>query len=404
MRSNNELYSYQETSLIHNTKGFTILVICLLVALTAQPIICAENKFSTAPTLKPNGQPFIIGYLEGGSYQPYKGHLLAIIHELQDLGWIDKKLKVPNFPGSSTKKLWMWLSKNVKGPYIRFDPSAYWSNNWNPSLRVQTKTKIINFLKKGKLDLIIAMGTWAGQDLANNEHHVPVVVCSASDAVASGIVKSVKDSGFDHVVAHLDPTRYERQVKLFYEIIGFKRLGVAYENTVAGKSYAALKDIKKVAEEKKFEIIPCFTVSDVPDVRKAEMSVVKCAEELAPKIDAFYLTVQQGVNLKNLPNILKPLYKYRVPTFSMRGSEEVKHGVLLSIASAGYKYAGRFLAETIAKILNGAKPRELPQVFETPPKIAINLETAQIIGWDPPIEVLAAADEIYQEIETTEEK
>ncbi len=54
----------------------------------------------------------------------------------------------------------------------------------------------------------------------------------------------------------------------------------------------------------------------------------------------------------------------------------------------------------MAKILNGARPRQLDQVFEGPPKIAINLKTAQIIGYDPPVDVLGAADEIYQEIES----
>ncbi len=37
-----------------------------------------------------------------------------------------------------------------------------------------------------------------------------------------------------------------------------------------------------------------------------------------------------------------------------------------------------------------------------PPKIAINLKTAEIIGYDPPVDVLGAADEIYQEIEKPE--
>ena len=52
----------------------------------------------------------------------------------------------------------------------------------------------------------------------------------------------------------------------------------------------------------------------------------------------------------------------------------------------------------MANVFNGAKPRQLPQVFEGPPKVAINLKTAQIIGFDPPMVLLGAADEIYKEI------
>ncbi|MCB1824761.1 MAG: hypothetical protein KDJ54_09400 [Candidatus Competibacteraceae bacterium] len=52
----------------------------------------------------------------------------------------------------------------------------------------------------------------------------------------------------------------------------------------------------------------------------------------------------------------------------------------------------------MAKIFNGAKPRQLNQVFEEGPTIALNLKTAEIIGLYLKAEILAAADEIYQEI------
>ena len=36
------------------------------------------------------------------------------------------------------------------------------------------------------------------------------------------IIRSVEDSGLDHVHARVDPWRYERQVRVFHNIIGFK--------------------------------------------------------------------------------------------------------------------------------------------------------------------------------------
>jgi hypothetical protein len=53
----------------------------------------------------------------------------------------------------------------------------------------------------------------------------------------------------------------------------------------------------------------------------------------------------------------------------------------------------------MAKIFNGAKPRDLDQIFEDPTSISINLKTAQIVGYDPPLDVMSIADEIYYEIE-----
>ncbi len=89
-------------------------------------------------------------------------------------------------------------------------------------------------------------------------------------------------------------------------------------------------------------------------------------------------------------------------SFSQSGSEEVKYGFLLSNSTAGFKYVGLFHAKSIAKVFKGVKPRDLGQVFEGPPKIAINLKTAEIISFDPPMIILGAADEIYEEIQTPE--
>jgi hypothetical protein len=91
----------------------------------------------------------------------------------------------------------------------------------------------------------------------------------------------------------------------------------------------------------------------------------------------------------------------KIPTFSQRGTEEVKHGVMLSTSAAGSKYVGRFHSEAIAKIFNGAKPRDLGQIFEDPPRISINLKTASIIGYDPAVDVLGFSDEVFEDIAET---
>ena len=49
-------------------------------------------------------------------------------------------------------------------------------------------------------------------------------------------------------------------------------------------------------------------------------------------------------------------------------------------------------------MFNGAFPNQLHQLFEEPPKIAINLKTAELIGFNPPVVLLGAADEIFQSI------
>ena len=80
----------------------------------------------------------------------------------------------------------------------------------------------------------------------------------------------------------------------------------------------------------------------------------------------------------------------------------MSYGFLLSISRPSFKPVGHFLAVTLSKVLNGAKPRQLNQLFEESPNIAINLKTAELIGLYLYADVLAAADELYQEISTPE--
>lgn len=384
----------------------TLIAAFVLIALVLSQLfaVAADKKvFSTGP-VKNNGKKWRIGYYEGGKYKDYQLTLIATIEGLMDLGWIEKT-EIPPQKGIETKDLWIWLGKEAKSDYLEFVPDAYYSANWDDKLREKMAPEIIQRLKQAKdIDLMIAMGTWAGKDIANSQHQTPTLVLSTSDPIAAGIIKSVEDSGSDNVHARVDPVRHERQIRIFHDIIGFKKLGIFYEDTDAGRSYAALDKVKKVAAERGFELIVCHTIDDVPDVKRAEESVLKCVEELSAKVDAIYVTQQNGVSAENLPKLVAIVNKHRIPTFAQAGSEEVKEGILLSISQAGFKADGKFHAENIAKILNGAKPRELEQAFESPPKIAINLATASIIGFDPPVDTLGAADEIYQEIESPAQK
>ena len=377
------------------------LIIMLLSVLIASVSVAAGNKenFSTTPNTY-KGKVWRIGYYEGGEYIDYQKIFTETVRSLMKLGWIETTV-IPPQKGEQTKDLWNWLATNTTSKYIRIVKDAHYSAHWDDTLRQKTVSEIINRLNsRHDIDLMIGMGTWAGKDLANETHQTPTMVLSASDAVASGIIKSAEDSGYDHVHACVDPFRYERQVRVFHDIVGFKNLGVAYENTVEGRSYAAVEIIEKVAQERDFKIARCFTKSDIADTGLAEGSVKDCFGKLVQNADAIYVTVQGGVSLKSIPDLVRIANSHGIPTFSQSGSEEVRYGFLMSISQAGFKYIGKFHAETLGKVFNGATPRQLNQVFEEPKKIAINLKTARAVGFDPPIDVLGAADEIYEEIES----
>jgi len=380
-------------------KKITIFLVVCIFAIGTVGFAADKDSFKTTPKLN-DGKKWRIGYYEGGPYIDYQLIFAETVKALMKSGWIEEAV-LPSLKGEETSGLWKWLVTEAESNYLDFVKDAHYNAQWEDKVREDTVKKIIRRLNTKKdIDLMIAMGTWAGKDLANNKHQTNTMVVSASDAVGAGIIKSIEDSGYDYLHAYVDPFRYQRQVRVFHDMIGFKKLGVAYENSVDGRSYSAIDMVEKVAQERGFKIERCYAVSDIPDVDKKEKEYVDCFRKLAQKADAIYVTVHGGVSARSIPEMVEIANSHRTPTFSQSGSVEVKWGILASLSQAGFKYVGQFHAETFAKVFNGAKPNQLDQVFEEPKKISINLKTAVAIGYDPPVDVLGAADEIFEDIES----
>jgi ABC-type uncharacterized transport system substrate-binding protein len=374
---------------------FVVAAVVAVVTLGAVASPAAEAP--TAPSTH-NGKKWRIAYYEGGEYIDYQKNFVAMLHGLRDLGWLAFD-EVPPQQGEGVKDLWKWLG-TLDSPYLEFVPDACYSANWDDAAREATRAALLGRLATGKdIDLVFALGTWAGQDLAVDGNTVPCVVMATANPQKAGIIKSAEDSGRDNIHARIAPERFLQQIRVFHDVVGFKKLGVAYEDTPAGRTYAAMDALEALAPELGYEIIGCHTKSDIADKAQAEASAIACFRELSTRADAIYVTVQGGVSERSLPEVVKIALDARIPTFSQNGSDEVRQGLLMSISLAGYKYVGQFYARTMAQILNGAKPRALPQIFEDPPKIAINLKTAEIIQFDPPVDMLLAADEVFEQIE-----
>jgi ABC-type uncharacterized transport system substrate-binding protein len=357
------------------------------------PDALAET-YAVAP-ITHHGKKWRVGYYEGGPYINYPANLKAIARGLAALGWM-QNIAAPEVQSpSDAHGVWQSLAR-AESDYIEFVEQVFYSADWNQSFRDDNRAAALELLRGKQVDLMIAMGTWAGQDLANNLHSVPIMVVSSSDPVAAGIVKDVERSGFDHVHARCDPNRYPQQLRLFHDIAGFKHLGIVYEDSVVGRSYAALSAVRTVAAERGFSLVTCEAPWSGMSVQMSMRNLIQCHKTMAPRIDALYLTVHQGVDLEYMDEILKPMMAYRIPTWSQRGPQEVRRGVLLSISRGDFQSIGIYHATIMAKIFNGALPGELNQVFEDPKRIAINLKTARRIGFEIPRGLLQVADEVYK--------
>lgn len=336
-------------------------------------------------------------YVEGGPFSNYQQMLAHTARGLEKLGLIDNGQVAIPADTESAAEMWCWLSENAGGR-IQFLPDGHYTADWDAKARAEVKDAILKRIReRGDVDMVIAMGTWSGLDMSAEDLGIPVFSMSVTDAVNAGIVDSAEDSGKDNVHAQLEPGRWRRQLSMFYEIFKFKKLGVPFEDTPEGRITAAMDEIEATARELGFELVLASAPLDVADPDEAYANLKGCVDKIAAEADALYLTVT-STPMDRLPELMAPVIKAGLPSFAQGGPQLVQYGVLMSLAQASFADIGQFEAEAIAAVVSGKKAREVNQIFEPELGLAINLKTSMSIGWHPPLEILAAVDEIYQQI------
>ncbi|HEX38040.1 MAG TPA: hypothetical protein ENG70_04175 [Candidatus Cloacimonetes bacterium] len=378
--------------------GLLILVIIILgiLALVHMP----GQKDTLQPQLN-KGEKWKIAYYEGGQYIDFAENLRGIIKGLGELGWI-QPIHIPEFQDADNAYyIWNYAANNCSSDYIKFLEKEFWSSSWNDSLREVNRKLFIDQLNENEIDLVIAMGTWAGQDLVNDLHTTPVIVLNSSEPLHAGIISDPNDSGYDNIFVEYDPNRYKKQIELFHDFVGFERLGVTFEDSEDGRIYSNIDDLEQISKECGFKLIMCHApdVSEDISEEQAFRAVKRCYESLAPMIDALWIGNHFGESPQYLPEILKPLYEFNIPTWSSSGEIAVKRGVLMSVTHQNFKEVGKWYAKIIAQIFNGKQPRSIKPYLEKQMHILFNRETAKRIEFKIPEALLEIADKIYDTIE-----
>lgn len=356
----------------------------------------ADGASAKKPT-RNRGKAWRIGYAESLAFRNFTGSLAALAQGLSRAGWIGDVGGLPYSANSTDAAImWRWLASQPKD-FIEWVPDAFY-----PALSEADPQPILKRLQSGDLDLMLVMGTAAGQKLATQAHHTPTLVFSATNPIAAGFAKSEKDSGMDHVWAHMDLSRTTRQLRIFHETYRFKTLGVTYEDSIGGRGVASIPQVEEMARRLGFELRHRYVqrpanVKNPVDMQVYYEALSRAWGELSTEVEAMYLAIGQW-ELSRLDTLLQPFIKQKVPTFSQSGQEEVERGALMSMARADFLGIGTFGAATIAQVFQGAKPRSLPQVYFDTPTIAVNVEVAELIGVKIPFETLLSADMIYPKI------
>ncbi len=360
----------------------------------------AAEEFSTEPHTREGGGKFRIAYVDYDEYLVASRQVYYILSGLQELGWIEEG-KIPfslrdiEQKNMSTRDMYSILQESDLGPYIEFVKDGFFY------LGYDDRNQVASALKKRAgtdIDMIITFGTSAGIFVSELNLPIPMMDFSATDPVASGIIaSSTEGSGNPNVWAQVEPESTYRQVKYYYLNKPFKKLGaIVYGDEII----AGFPDVTRCSEDYGFEVVK-YNIEEQPRETSEELQAYyKMVSEMITKmadegIDAFLLTVDLINEVDKLERLLTPLYNKNIPIYLLDDPQAVKYGGLMLISANDMVNVGRFIADAIAKVFNGAEAGSLPCVYSSAPGIYVNYKVAQRIHFPLKFNFLVVCDEIF---------
>jgi putative ABC transport system substrate-binding protein len=239
-----------------------------------------------------------------------------------------------------------------------------------------------------KPDVIVTTGTPGALAVMQATQTIPIVMASSADPVRAGLVTNLARpggnvTGFTIRGAELEGKRLEF---LKQAIPGLARVAVIWNpNNLA--IVANFETIKIAARALGITLDPITEVRRADELDNA-FAVIAGArpQALAVVADRFLLSQRKRIVEFASANRLSSMYPYR---------EYVAAGGLMSFAPSDVELF-RGAATYVDKILNGAKPGDLPVQEPVRFELVINLKTAKAIGIDVPTSLLLRADELIE--------
>jgi len=237
-----------------------------------------------------------------------------------------------------------------------------------------------------KVDLIVVWGTNALAAVKSATPAIPIVMISASDPIAAGLVSNVSRPDANVTgVAIVDGLEGKR-LQLLKEALPRLTRAAVLVNPERPGAKDLLNQTKRAAESSGLQL-EAFSVSRPDDLRRT-FSEMKKAHVHAVLVltDAMFWAHRADIAAQAVNSGLATINP---------GRDYAAAGGLLSY-SASFEDMARRGAVYVDKIMRGAKVADLP--IEQPEKfeLVINMRTAKALGLSVPPEMLLHTDELIQ--------
>jgi putative ABC transport system substrate-binding protein len=242
-------------------------------------------------------------------------------------------------------------------------------------------------LVRRQVGVIAAGGSVAAQAAKNATTTIPIVFTSGADPVATGLVTSLRRpggniSGISLLAAELATKRIE----LMRDLLPRARAVAMITNPAFPGSHSEMAEVEAAGRSIGMRTHK-VTASSPGDIDSAFATISHLSvDAFTVGADGFFITRREQFATLAAHYALPGIYPF--PDFPEAGGL-ISYGLDLGDA---YRQAGVHTA----RILNGAKPAELPVMQPTKFQLVINLKTVKELGLTVPHSILARADEVIE--------
>jgi putative tryptophan/tyrosine transport system substrate-binding protein len=239
-----------------------------------------------------------------------------------------------------------------------------------------------------KPDLIVAVHPQAVDAVRRLTSTIPIVFTVGQDPVGMGFAKSLARPG-GNITGHssMSADMSVKQIELLRSAMPKCSHVAVLLNPTNPKGSAVLRDAFEVAGRKFGVSVTFLEARSDEEIEKAFITAKK------GRVDAV-VVAPDGFFLQSRALIARSAIQQRLPSLFLQ-RESVAAGGLLSYGPDGREQYRR-TAYYVHRILNGAKPGDLPIEQPTKFEMIVNLKTAKTLGIKIPPAVLSRADELIQ--------
>jgi putative tryptophan/tyrosine transport system substrate-binding protein len=254
------------------------------------------------------------------------------------------------------------------------------------TVRPEAISGVVANLISQKIDVIFASGALAGRTAKDATSTIPIV-CLTGDLVGAGLVQSLARPGGNVTgISILTAEASAKRLELLRQFVPALERVAAFYNVEDPTAALSLKPMETAAAKLQLTV-EALGVRGESDFSNAFTAAMKA------RAQAIALTSNPLFDIAG-SQIAELALQNKLATISFSNSFP-KVGGLASYGPdvlASYSHAAYF----ISRILNGARPAELPVEQPTKFSLGINLNTARALDIQVPDILLASADEVIE--------